>query len=430
MTTAVKQMALTLQVNDVKKSVTSFLFSKKYVKRLVKITVLNIIHNRVDIPEKEFVTRTYDKVRYSIYQRKSQNPFIRMFHTIMHGVVDAIEKDYLKRVIITLYKKGTKEILETYLIILKYNRDEKKQLARKENINVETATAEYLETLHELPGRKHAESAIDLTINLSYISSVPENYEPPYFEASTEPVRADFFGERFLNLGAISTGFHKVSTLAKGRNFSDSRAATPMSTRIMDKNNVPVEEIGTIEEEQTDGEAALKKRRVIGSPGSERNGYVTADEISRDDSFISSVDYTNCVCQMPLGPLYKLIRCSRCSATVHLVCHSYISENDVDSNEFACLLCCPEPDQKGKQFDHLLKWRIVLYSIKMRKCLPDEMALFQRQDNTFLLKHLSEVGIITTPMSSYDVKNSVDFDMERTDAELFRMFKTQSQYMT
>lgn len=81
--------------NDVKNSVNTFTLSKKYIKRLVKISILNIIHHRIAIPDKEFEVKTYDTIPYKVFKRKSQNEFIRVYHSVAQGIIDAIEKDYV-----------------------------------------------------------------------------------------------------------------------------------------------------------------------------------------------------------------------------------------------------------------------------------------------------------------------------------------------
>lgn len=84
-----------LQLNDVRNAVKSYTLSKKYVNRLVKITVLNVLYHRIEIPRNEFEKRDFDNVPYVSFIKHSKNNFIRIFTAAATGIIDAIEKDYV-----------------------------------------------------------------------------------------------------------------------------------------------------------------------------------------------------------------------------------------------------------------------------------------------------------------------------------------------
>ncbi|ERL88533.1 hypothetical protein D910_05919, partial [Dendroctonus ponderosae] len=152
--------------SDVKNSVNTFQLSKKYVKRLVKISILNIIYQRIAISEKEFEVKKYEKIPYRVFKPKSQNTFIRVYHAVTNGIIEAIDKDYLKEIVIHIVGKDNYDPLETYNIKIKYNKQDSK--SNQKSSAVKAATMEYFKALTEIPGNKWQEDNVKVFFELSY----------------------------------------------------------------------------------------------------------------------------------------------------------------------------------------------------------------------------------------------------------------------
>lgn len=57
--------------------------------------MINVVYHRIDIPQSEFESKKYETVPYVLHKRKSQNKFIKAYHVIGGGIMDALEKDFV-----------------------------------------------------------------------------------------------------------------------------------------------------------------------------------------------------------------------------------------------------------------------------------------------------------------------------------------------
>ncbi|KAL1491369.1 hypothetical protein ABEB36_011976 [Hypothenemus hampei] len=351
-------MEMVLQVSDVKNAVKSYQMSKKYVKRLVKITLLNILKRRVDIPETEFEKRDLEGVEYFVFKRKSQNRFIKIYHSAGTGIIDAIEKDYLKEMKLYFIQKTTRKILETYQMKIRYNKDESK--ASKTAASAQKDTAEFIQTINMLPGTQLVGDDIEFFIELVYNDGTPGQYEPPNFQTSMESICPQLTFNDSVKLGSISTGFHKITAFGKGDNFVITRFSTP----------IEVDEYGDEGENMENKLAELGKEEKSRSPygnfieGVERkcsnnklalkeNNFSSEEfktiNSSISNEYVSGMDWpedkVNCVCGWNLPKTYNNCKCSKCGNRVHIICHGYLSPLFVKPEYFQCENC--KPTQKN-----------------------------------------------------------------------------------
>uniref|UniRef100_A0AAR5PDF2 HORMA domain-containing protein n=1 Tax=Dendroctonus ponderosae TaxID=77166 RepID=A0AAR5PDF2_DENPD len=413
-------MNLVLANSDVKNSVNTFQLSKKYVKRLVKISILNIIYQRIAISEKEFEVKKYEKIPYRVFKPKSQNTFIRVYHAVTNGIIEAIDKDYLKEIVIHIVGKDNYDPLETYNIKIKYNKQDSK--SNQKSSAVKAATMEYFKALTEIPGNKWQEDNVKVFFELSYNEGVPFEYEPPNFEPTKELLCSNT--NSLMSLGNISTGFHKVSSWGCGANFAEVRELTPSANCSVPvsnaKNNLLEDDDNLLEDNMmeyipevklkhnngTCGENASKKRKLqVISPSCDlsTNGEIDWGNIS----ILSSDDDTYCPCKWPLPDKYETIKCTKCFAKVHLACHGYISIEAVDKTKFSCYSCsCPRADKnKLDKLNMLMKTRAIIYGIQLEKSIPCEMQLATKDEAAYILDQLDSLGVIDCSSSSFSKIN-------------------------
>jgi hypothetical protein len=85
----------TLTNSNVKKAVKSYTMSKRYINTMLRASVINILYHRLNIDEKEFITKNFNNIVYKTFRSKSKNVLIREFHTYMLACKDALDKNYV-----------------------------------------------------------------------------------------------------------------------------------------------------------------------------------------------------------------------------------------------------------------------------------------------------------------------------------------------
>ncbi|XP_048522201.1 uncharacterized protein LOC109540767 isoform X2 [Dendroctonus ponderosae] len=407
---AFASMNLVLTNSDVKNSVNTFQLSKKYAKRLVKISILNIIYQRIAISEKEFEVKNYQNIPYRVCKRKSQNTFIRVYyHSASNGIIEAIEKDYLKEIAMHIIGKDSDELLETYNIKIKYNKQDSK--SNQKSSAVKAATMEYFKVLTGIPGKKWQEDNVKMSFEIFYNKGVPIEYEPPNFEPTKELLCSN--PNNLTSLGNISTGFHKVISWGRGANFAEVRKLThsenssvPVSNAknnlLEDDDNMEdIPELKRKHNNGTCGENASKKHKLqVISPNSDIS---TNGEIDWGNISILSSEDTYCPCKWRLPDKYETIKCTKCFGKVHLACHGYISIEAVDKTKFSCYTCVYSRTNQNKlnNMNMLMKMRAILYGIRLEKSIPCEIQLATKNEAAYILEQLDSLGVFDWSSSSF-----------------------------
>lgn len=70
--------------------------SKRYIKDLIRIAVLNILYRRIPLSEDEFKSKEFEDVPFVVFKRKAKNPILRKYHGWAAALIDAIDKNYVK----------------------------------------------------------------------------------------------------------------------------------------------------------------------------------------------------------------------------------------------------------------------------------------------------------------------------------------------
>ena len=170
--------------------------STVFVRKLLAIAVSNIAYTRVMFPEDAFTDRLLDGLNLKILKNDKSCPFAEQLILWLHGVFDAVEKKYLRMLVVGIYKNPSdlNTLLEMYTFRFAYNDateleiysgDRKITSASTAN-QTRKATISLLHNLMLLTGMlKPLPQDVGFTMKLCYYEDVtPEDYEPPGFQAA------------------------------------------------------------------------------------------------------------------------------------------------------------------------------------------------------------------------------------------------------
>ncbi|XP_061433514.1 HORMA domain-containing protein 1 [Lethenteron reissneri] len=192
-----------------------------FIKRLIAIAISNITYLRGILPEKAYTTCYIDDLTLKIICGKTSLPGACQIVEWMKGCYDALEKNYLRMMVIAVYRdpQDPSTIFETYTFKFAYTAlgPTMNFCSSKKNITFsieETKRATILLIRKLFVLTQHLEEMpadVSLTMKLFYYDEVtPEDYQPPGFRASsTEPLH--FHGDpTTLRVGHVASAFHSV----------------------------------------------------------------------------------------------------------------------------------------------------------------------------------------------------------------------------
>ncbi|KAK1349071.1 HORMA domain-containing protein 1 [Hamiltosporidium tvaerminnensis] len=154
----------------------------------LQITFSSIAYLRDIFSDDCFDDFYYDNMKLKILKSNSTNTSTRTFLNWLAGCKDAIQKKYLKSIIIAIYLKNNTEVTETYTFDFNYSKS-----TPSSSSEVIKTLCKLTQTLKPLPSIKY------ITIKLFYYDQTPINYEPPgfkptndhRFEFETEPLKIE-----------------------------------------------------------------------------------------------------------------------------------------------------------------------------------------------------------------------------------------------
>ncbi|XP_049980654.1 HORMA domain-containing protein 1 isoform X2 [Alexandromys fortis] len=235
--------------------------SLMFVKRLLAVSVSCITYLRGIFPERAYGTRYLDDFCVKILKEDKNCPGSSQLVKWMLGSYDALQKKYLRMIILAVYTnpENPQTISECYQFKFKYTKNgpimdfiSKNQNNKSSTTSAETKKASILlirkiyvlmQNLEPLP------NDVCLTMKLFYYDEVtPPDYQPPGFkDGDSEGI---IFGGHptYLNVGEVPTPFHtfrlKVTTEKERMENIDSTILTPKQSKIpfrkilMDKDDV------------------------------------------------------------------------------------------------------------------------------------------------------------------------------------------------
>ncbi|XP_052034546.1 HORMA domain-containing protein 1 [Apodemus sylvaticus] len=235
--------------------------SLMFVKRLLAVSVSCITYLRGIFPERAYGTRYLDDFCVKILKEDKNCPGSSQLVKWMLGCYDALQKKYLRMVILAVYTnpEDPQTISECYQFKFKYTKNgpimdfiSKNQNNKSSTTSSDTKKASILlirkiyvlmQNLGPLP------NDVCLTMKLFYYDEVtPPDYQPPGFkDGDCEGVIFD--GDpTYLNVGEVPTPFHtfrlKVTTEKERMENIDSAILTPKESKVpfqkilMDKDDV------------------------------------------------------------------------------------------------------------------------------------------------------------------------------------------------
>ncbi|XP_042135444.1 HORMA domain-containing protein 1 isoform X6 [Peromyscus maniculatus bairdii] len=235
--------------------------SLMFVKRLLAVSVSCITYLRGIFPERAYGTRYLDDLCVKILKEDKNCPGSSQLVKWMLGCYDALQKKYLRMIILAVYTnpEDPRTISECYQFKFKYTKNgpimdfiSKNQNNKSSTTSADTKKASILlirkiyvlmQNLGPLP------NDVCLTMKLFYYDEVtPPDYQPPGFkDGDCEGVIFD--GDpTYLNVGEVPTPFHtfrlKVTTEKERMENIDSTILTPKQSKIpfrkiiMDKDDV------------------------------------------------------------------------------------------------------------------------------------------------------------------------------------------------
>ncbi|XP_038167648.1 HORMA domain-containing protein 1 [Arvicola amphibius] len=235
--------------------------SLMFVKRLLAVSVSCITYLRGIFPERAYGTRYLDDLCVKILKEDKNCPGSSQLVKWMLGSYDALQKKYLRMIILAVYTNpdNPQTISECYQFKFKYTKNgpimdfiSKNQNNKSSTTSADTKKASILlirkiyvlmQNLEPLP------NDVCLTMKLFYYDEVtPPDYQPPGFkDGDCEGI---IFGGNptYLNVGEVPTPFHtfrlKVTTEKERMENIDSAILTPKQSKIpfrkilMDKDDV------------------------------------------------------------------------------------------------------------------------------------------------------------------------------------------------
>ncbi|XP_060249279.1 HORMA domain-containing protein 1 [Meriones unguiculatus] len=239
--------------------------SLMFVKRLLAVSVSCITYLRGIFPERAYGTRYLDDLCVKILKEDKNCPGSSQLVKWMLGCYDALQKKYLRMIILAVYTnpEDPQTISECYQFKFKYTKNgpimdfiSKNQNNKSSTTSADTKKASILlirkiyvlmQNLGPLP------NDVCLTMKLFYYDEVtPPDYQPPGFKVG-DCEGVIFNGDpTYLNVGEVPTPFHtlrlKVTTEKERMENIDSTILTPKQSKIpfrkilMDKDDVDDED--------------------------------------------------------------------------------------------------------------------------------------------------------------------------------------------
>lgn len=207
--------------------------SLKFVKKLLAVAVSNITYLRVILPERAFVDRSVEGVNLKILKCEKSCPGVPLLVDWLKGAFDALEKKYLRVLILGIYtnRDDPDTLIEAYTFKFSYAdttamdiyKNNKKISSTDASNKTKQATVALLRTLIVLMGTlKPLPDNYMVTMKLFYYDKVtPMDYEPPGFKAAESESFAFEDKPMKIRAGDVSTLFHalKVRVTTVSANF-------------------------------------------------------------------------------------------------------------------------------------------------------------------------------------------------------------------
>ena len=331
--------------------------STVFVRKLLAIAVSNIAYTRVMFPEDAFTDRLLDGLNLKILKNDKSCPFAEQLILWLHGVFDAVEKKYLRMLVVGIYKNPSdlNTLLEMYTFRFAYNDateleiysgDRKITSASTAN-QTRKATISLLHNLMLLTGMlKPLPQDVGFTMKLCYYEDVtPEDYEPPGFQAAESDLICMEGNLTKFRFHSVSTAFHslQLSVIAP-----DVTTANEDEAALMQGNQQMTDEVPRAMDVEM-GATQIKQVRVVDNTTLETSAVANhCSQLStpaHDGNLQAGESCNNIV---PVGircPCRAdeddglMILCSVCHYWQHAICFKIFHQSNAPARH-VCNLCC------------------------------------------------------------------------------------------
>ncbi|CAH1250842.1 HORMAD1 [Branchiostoma lanceolatum] len=239
--------------------------STLFVKKLLAVAVSNITYLRMIFPEYAFGDRCLEDLNLKILRDDSACPGACQVIKWVKGCFDALDKKYLRCLIIGIYEDPTdpETVIESYTFKFAYNnqgvtiyRNDKQLASAYSAAETKKATMQLLRTIVVLTqSLKGLPDDVMMTMKLLYYDDVtPSDYQPPGFKPADSEGFLYNCEPMNIKVGDVSTQWHTVKLRIK----TDSS-----QFEVRDQEGVPA---GT-ELADTDDRNSLQGGAVISTAG-------------------------------------------------------------------------------------------------------------------------------------------------------------------
>ncbi|KAK7099160.1 HORMA domain-containing protein 1-like isoform X2 [Littorina saxatilis] len=411
--------------------------SALFAKKLLAVAISNITYLRAIFPERAYGDRCLGDLNLKILRDDSSYPGASQVVKWVKGCFDALDKKYLRMLIIGIYVdvEDPQTVIESYTFKFSYStqcgvdiyRNGKKissahstENTKKETIQLLRTIIVLTQTLQPLPDN------VMMTMKILYYDEVtPADYEPPGFKAS------DFDAFQFhdepvnIKLGDVETPFHsvkmRIKTDKKQFDFKDDAPEDITLGQTISNSGLDNEPEGEsqkandkkaqkpAEKNNKDSSVPLKEGDIpLVSPAkpepSKEAAPATPNTPKEDDFSVRCA----CGCNEDDG---LMIVCDVCNCWQHAVCYRILDEEHAPE-EHTCDTCVRE-DKTKRATDPYLKelntfqvqatclWRRSLQACtEFNRLQPNQLAQRLGVDNSVaqgLIKRLEKEGFVLAP---------------------------------
>jgi len=206
--------------------------SKSFIKQMIALPISSIVYLRGIFGEEHFSKRFINNLEIKMLKDpKSVDDNAHMMIEWMRGVFDALDKDYLKSVTLTIHDPADprENPIESYTFSVEQKDGDTRSISMQRNgedlvdaqfseenlkvaaINCLTKLCDACNVLETLPDE------VVLNMELAYNDErTPKEYEPPGFQPSRPKLRGDA-----EEVGEVETRFHRLRVKVYARQLAD-----------------------------------------------------------------------------------------------------------------------------------------------------------------------------------------------------------------
>eukprot|EP00092_Neocalanus_flemingeri_P039037 GFUD01042496.1.p1 GENE.GFUD01042496.1~~GFUD01042496.1.p1 ORF type:complete len:572 (-),score=175.95 GFUD01042496.1:146-1861(-) len=331
-----------------------------FVKKLLTVAVSNITYLRGMFPEMAYANRSMDGLALKILKGKNECPEAQSLANWLMGAFDALEKKYLRELMLVVYEDPTKPDVVQELYTFKFSYPDGQAtcqlLQGKEgnevkNINTDDiyrSTQSLLRTLIVLTQGLNNLPDCKMTMKLTYYDAVtPTDYEPAGFIPTPLVEHHLPSGAASLQSGQVDTDFHcvqlNVKAVAGQRGGQHGQQAEEAVQQI---NQEPVVFSPPPGQSQPPSSVSLltakspshppsSVRSQLGTQTSQLSQGFSSVSLLSEQSELDNGIHCSCSNHHP-DPL--MLQCTYCSTLQHAACYRIVSADKIPA-QHCCVTC-------------------------------------------------------------------------------------------